>query len=162
EHGVSRSRSPALPDRLLGVAVAGGRLGVGFAGAGSYAARRRPPHVQQHEHARLQGVVPATGLNAQQKAEKFGFEYCTTEIEAIPQDEGVDVVFIATRHSTHADFTIRALESGKHVFVEKPMVVSEEQLKGVRATYEKATSRRPTALMVGLNRRFAPMVSGMM
>ena len=162
EYDVNRSHSPVLQVRPREVAVARDRLGIGFVGAGNYAALHLLPHVQKHEHARLKGLVTATGLNAQQKAEKFGFEYCTTEIEAILQDEEVDVVFIATRHSTHANFTIRALESGKHVFVEKPMVVSEEQLKGVRAAYEEATSRRPTALMVGLNRRFAPMVAGMM
>lgn len=135
-----------------------GRLGVGFVGAGNYAALHLLPHLQKNEHVQLQGLVTATGLNAQQKADKFGFGYCTTELDAVLRDEAVDTVFIATRHSTHADFTVQALEAGKHVFVEKPMVVSEEQLEAVRRAYEAASSKRPTGLMVGLNRRFAPMV----
>ncbi len=135
-----------------------GKLGVGFVGAGNYAALHLLPHLQKHDQVELQGLVTATGLNAQQKADKFGFGYCTTDLSAVLKDEAVDAVFIGTRHSTHADFTVQALEAGKHVFVEKPMVVSEEQLAAVRRAYESAAAQRPTGLMVGLNRRFAPMV----
>src|SRR5690606_39006900 len=86
-----------------------GRLGVGLVGAGNYAALHLLPHLQKNEHVQLQGLVTATGLNAQQKADKFGFGYCTTELDAVLRDEAVDTVFIATRHSTHADFTVQAL-----------------------------------------------------
>lgn len=132
-------------------------LGVGFVGAGNYAALHLLPHLKKQSDVQLLGLVTATGLNAQQKASKFGFSYCATDIQAVLDDSSVDTLFIATRHSTHADFTIRALEAGKHVFVEKPMVVTEEQLEAVCAAYEKANAQQPTALMVGLNRRFAPM-----
>lgn len=134
------------------------QIGVGFVGAGNYASLHLLPHLQKRVDVRLKGLVTATGLNARQKADKFGFNYCTTELSALLEDATVDAVFIATRHSTHADFTAQVLELGKHVFVEKPMVVSEEQLEVVRTAYERANSERPTGLMVGLNRRFAPMV----
>jgi predicted dehydrogenase/threonine dehydrogenase-like Zn-dependent dehydrogenase len=135
-----------------------GRLGVGFAGAGNYASVHLIPHLQGDEASELVGLVTATGLNAQQKAEKFGFRYCTTSFQSLLDDEAVDAVFIATRHSTHAEFATRALKAGKHVFVEKPMVVTKEQLRELRQAYEAAQRQRPTGLMVGLNRRFAPMV----
>ncbi|WP_457653571.1 bi-domain-containing oxidoreductase [Rhodocaloribacter sp.] len=137
------------------------RLGVGFVGAGNYAALHLLPHLQKDDHVRLQGLVTATGMNARQKADKFGFDYCATDLQALLDDEAVDAVFIATRHSTHADFTVRALAAGKHVFVEKPMVVSEEQLEAVREAYEAASAKRPVGLMVGLNRRFAPMTAAL-
>lgn len=135
-----------------------GQLGVAFVGAGNYAARFLLPHLQKEKQAKLQGLVTATGLNAQQKADKFGFGYCTTELQSVLEDEAVDAVFIATRHSTHAEFTVRALEAGKHVFVEKPMVVNRNELEAVRSAHAAANEKAPAALMVGLNRRFAPMV----
>ena len=135
------------------------RLGVGFVGAGNYSSVHLIPHLKSSSDVQLLGVVSATGLNAKQKAEKFGFSYCATEIKPLLEDAAVDAIFIGTRHSTHADFTIQALDAGKHVFVEKPMVVSEEQLAAVIDAYHRANAKQPTGLMVGLNRRFAPMVT---
>jgi len=133
-------------------------LGVGFVGAGNYASVHLIPHVRDHARASLIGLTTATGMNAQQKADKFGFEYCTTEIQPLLDDERIDALFIATRHSTHAKFATRALEAGKHVFIEKPMVVTEDQLDTLRSTYGAVQEKNSTGLMVGLNRRFAPMV----
>jgi predicted dehydrogenase/threonine dehydrogenase-like Zn-dependent dehydrogenase len=132
-------------------------LGVGFIGAGNYASAQLLPHLKNNPAVQLLGLVSATGLSAKQKADKFGFAYCGTDVKAIIEDASVGAVFIGTRHSTHADFAIQALNAGKHVFVEKPMVVSEEQLDAVCDAYRKANAQKPTGLMVGLNRRFAPM-----
>jgi predicted dehydrogenase/threonine dehydrogenase-like Zn-dependent dehydrogenase len=134
------------------------RLGIGFIGAGNYASAHLLPHLKSRSDAHLLGVASATGLNAKQKAEMFGFSYSTVDIKPLLEDANIDAVFIGTRHGTHADFTIQALNAGKHVFVEKPMVVTEEQLDAVIEAYNAANARRPTGLMVGLNRRFAPMV----
>jgi predicted dehydrogenase len=117
------------------------------------------PHLKNNADVQLLWLMSATGLNAKMKAEKFGFTYCTTDLKQVLDDPAIDALFIGTRHSTHADFTIQALEGGKHVFVEKPMVVSEEQMDAVTNAYERANARQPTGLMVGLNRRFAPMVT---
>ena len=134
------------------------RLGVGFVGAGNYASVHLIPHVRDHARTSLVGLATATGMNAQQKADKFGFEYCTTDLQPLLDDDRIDTLFIATRHSTHAEFATRALEAEKHVFVEKPMVVTEDQLDPLCSAYEAAQEKTPTGLMVGLNRRFAPMV----
>jgi len=134
------------------------RLGIGFVGAGNYSTVHLLPHLKKHANVQLLGLVSATGLNAKLKAEKFGFAYCTTEIKSVLDDPAINALFIGTRHSTHADFTVAALDAGKHVFVEKPMVVSEEQLEAVIDAYDRANAKQPTGLMVGLNRRFAPMV----
>jgi predicted dehydrogenase/threonine dehydrogenase-like Zn-dependent dehydrogenase len=137
------------------------RLGIGFVGAGNYSSVHLLPHLKKHASVQLLGLVSATGLNAKLKAEKFGFSYCTTEIKPVLDDPAIDALFIGTRHSTHAEFTVAALDAGKHVFVEKPMVVSEEQLDAVIDAYDRANRKQPTALMVGLNRRFAPMVTAL-
>ena len=143
------------------VAMAGpvkGRLGVGFVGAGNYAALHLLPHLQKHEHAALTGLVTATGPSAKQQGETFGFGFAGTDLQALLDDGATDAVFIATRHATHAPFAAQALRAGRHVFVEKPLAATEDGLADVVAAYREANAKRPTGLMVGLNRRFAPMV----
>jgi polar amino acid transport system substrate-binding protein len=147
----SASRPHRAPDRV----------GVGFVGAGNYASVHLLPHVERHDSADCIGLVTATGLNAQQKAEKFDFQYCTTDLQPLLEDDAVTSIFIATRHSTHAEFTSRALRAGKHVFVEKPLAVTPAQLAEIEDAYREAQEHGPTGLMVGLNRRFAPMVQAM-
>lgn len=134
-------------------------LGVGFIGAGNYSSVHLIPHLKNINDVQLVGLVSATGLSAKQKADKFGFSYAATEIKPLLEDAAVNAVFIGTRHSTHAEFAIAALDARKHVFVEKPMVVTEDQLDALIEAYKRANATRPTGLMVGLNRRFAPLVA---
>jgi polar amino acid transport system substrate-binding protein len=161
DYDVEEPQSEVVQVRQGSSEVSTDTLGVGFVGAGNYASVHLLPHVRDHPRASLLGLVTATGMNAQQKATKFGFEYCTTEYQALLDDDRIDAIFIATRHSTHAEFAIRALRAQKHVFVEKPMVVTNEQLDGLRTAYEDAQTEGRAGMMVGLNRRFAPMVQKM-
>ena len=78
--------------------------------------------------------------------------------ETVLDDESIDVVFIATRHHSHADLTCRALERGKSVFVEKPLALSPDSLARVLAVVARTGNDR---LMVGFNRRFAPLLTAM-
>ncbi len=135
------------------------QLRIGFVGAGNYATLHLLPHLESDPYVQMGGLVTATGINARQKADKFAFSYCSTALDSLLNDDLLHAIFIATRHGTHADYTLRALAKGKHVFVEKPMVVSEEELHAVCDAYHQANQKRPTALMVGLNRRFAPMTT---
>jgi predicted dehydrogenase len=63
---------------------------------------------------------------------------------------------IATRHNEHAAQVIRALEAGKHVFVEKPLAVAWSELDAIRGAMEAIAD--PPRLMVGFNRRFSPAI----
>src|SRR5438876_935491 len=81
--------------------------------------------------------------------------FCTTDEKQIFSISSINAVVIATRHNLHAAQTIRALECGKHVFCEKPLCLTEEELYAIQAAYASAASCR---LMVGFNRRFAPMI----
>ena len=157
-YDLERPQGPVVHLKPQNEHVTRSTLGVGFVGAGNYAALHLLPHLAKDRRVQLQGLVTATGLNAQQKADRFGFRYCATDIEPLLEDDGIDTIFIATRHSTHASYTVKALNAGKHVFVEKPMVVSPEQLETVQTAYDQANLARPVGLMVGLNRRFSPMV----
>ena len=134
-----------------------GKLRMGFVGAGNYASLHLLPHLQKNPKVKLTTLVTATGMSAKQKAKKFKFASGTTEFEELLKDDKTNAVGIATRHGSHADFTIRALEAGKHVFVEKPLVVNSDQLDQVIAAYEKANEKGQYAVMVGTNRRFSSM-----
>lgn len=129
-------------------------LNIGFIGAGSFAQKSLLPNILRLKEVNLKGVATATGVNARRVAEKFGFEYCTTNAQQILEDPEIDCVFIATRHNLHARFVSQALARGKETFVEKPLALNHEELKRIIEAYEKSSAR----LIVGFNRRFAPAV----
>jgi predicted dehydrogenase len=141
---------------------AAGPVRLGFIGAGNFARSVLLPAAKAAE-ADLVGVAAASGTSAKHALDRFGFRYCTTDSEAILKDADINAVVIATRHDLHASQTIAALRAGKHVFVEKPLCLTEEELNEITATYNEqrtpsALSPQPSALlMVGYNRRFAPM-----
>jgi len=134
--------------------AAAGTIRLGVIGAGGFATGTLLPVIKTIGGVELAGVCTATGARARHAAEKFGFRYCATDENEILRDERVNAVLIATRHSLHARQVMAALGAGKHVFCEKPLCLTEEELGDiVRARVQP----EPTAVMVGFNRRFAPM-----
>jgi predicted dehydrogenase len=135
--------------------VAEGALGVSLVGAGAYARATLLPALAKVPGIRRVAVVSARGLSAWDAGRQFGFERCSGDLgDAVADDTGL--VVVATRHSQHAPLVRRMLGEGKAVFVEKPLCVSEEELDAIVADHARAP--RPF-LMVGYNRRFAPLVA---
>jgi predicted dehydrogenase/threonine dehydrogenase-like Zn-dependent dehydrogenase len=128
-------------------------LGVSFIGAGSFARGVLLPIIKRQAKLQLVSVGSATGLSSKNTVEQFGFSNSTTEYQEILADEGSQLVFIATRHDSHAQIAAEALRRGKHVFVEKPLAITEESLREVIAAARESAGM----LMVGYNRRFAPI-----
>lgn len=134
----------------------------GFIGAGNYGSRVLIPAFQK-ANAKLHTIVSSGGVSAAFHGRKAGFEQASTDIEAVIANDEINTVVIATRHDTHAKFAMQALNAGKHVFVEKPLAITVEELTAVSsqlAEPEKLQTddgRLPT-LFVGFNRRFAPLV----
>lgn len=132
-----------------------GRIGTAFIGAGSFARSVLLPALARHrERVELLRVVTGHGLTAEDARKKFGFRAAGTDPEEAIADPSVHLVFIATRHDLHASLAARALRAGKHVFVEKPLALDEAGLREVEAAARDARG----LLLVGFNRRFAPMV----
>ena len=130
---------------------------IGVIGAGNYAsAVLVPAFVRAGAGPRT--IVSAQGVTAAHLARKFAFAQAATAAEAVLDDAATDVVVIATRHDTHAEYVVRAIEAGKHVFVEKPLAVRLEEVERIEAALR---SRPECLLMVGFNRRFAPHVARM-
>jgi predicted dehydrogenase/threonine dehydrogenase-like Zn-dependent dehydrogenase len=126
---------------------------LGVIGAGNYAGRVLIPAFKR-AGATLHTLVSAGGVSAAYHGGKQGFEQASTEAASVLADPAIGTVVVATRHDSHAGYVCRALESGKHVFVEKPLAVSEDQV----AEIEARLARTSHLLMVGFNRRFAPQV----
>jgi predicted dehydrogenase/threonine dehydrogenase-like Zn-dependent dehydrogenase len=135
----------------------GKNAAIGLLGAGAFATSTLLPALKRISDMRLVGACAANGNRARHVAEKFGFGYCTTDEEKIIRDPSVSAVFIATRHHLHAAQVCAALNAGKHVFCEKPLCLSEKELVEIVRTYSEANVESKLLLMVGFNRRFAPI-----
>ena len=131
-------------------------VGVGLLGAGSFAMGTMLPVLKRVRGVELVVAGAANGSHARHAADKFGFRSCTTDELEIFNHPIVNTVVIATRHHLHARQVITALNCGKHVFCEKPLCLNEEELNEITAAYENSVSVR-NLLMVGFNRRFAPL-----
>jgi len=134
-----------------------GKLGVAFIGAGSYAQGNLLPNLpRSNPDIILRGVMTSSGTTSKRVAEKFGFEFCTDRDADILNRDDINTVFIATRHDSHGAYVRKALRAGKHVFVEKPVTLSLEDLNDI---LEILSQRNPSSpeLMIGFNRRFAPL-----
>jgi predicted dehydrogenase len=138
--------------------VAGKHLAIGFIGAGNYASSMLLPHLAQLPGAELAHVATTRSLSAVNAQRRFGFTTASTRAQAVLDDESLDAIFIVTRHASHADLVCRALETGKAVFVEKPLALTCEELDRITETIATTSNDR---LMVGFNRRFAPMLAKM-
>jgi predicted dehydrogenase/threonine dehydrogenase-like Zn-dependent dehydrogenase len=140
-------------------AIQTNEISVGLLGAGVFAASTLIPAMKSSGGVTLRGVCAATGAHAQHAARAFGFGYCTTETAAIIRDPSINTVVIATRHHLHANQVLAALAEGKNVFCEKPLCLTEDELRSIVREYLGLSAARRPALMVGFNRRFAPMIA---
>ena len=131
---------------------------IGFIGAGNYASSMLLPHLARMKTVQLAHVATTRSLSAVNAQRKFGFTTASTSADAVLEDASLDAVFIVTRHHTHAELVCRALETGKAVFVEKPLALTRDELQRVMDTVVSTGNDR---LMVGFNRRFAPLLTAM-
>jgi len=130
------------------------KVSIGVIGAGLFGKALLIPKLAKIDNVRLNTLSTSSGANAYHTAKKYGFENCTTDYKTILKNEDINSVIILTPHSLHAKMVIESLQSGKNVFVEKPLCINEEELENVTQTYN-ALNNIPF-LMVGYNRRFSP------
>ncbi len=144
-------RSDAIPQKKTSI-------GVAVLGAGNFAQTVLLPALKAIPEVSFVGVCNASGARSGKAAEKFRFSYCARSANEILSDPTVDAVLIATPHNLHATQTLAALKAGKSVFCEKPLCLTENELAEiVRAISPASFPKHPPQLMVGFNRRFAPM-----
>jgi polar amino acid transport system substrate-binding protein len=151
------SSKPSLPAHAVVQARQKDTLRVGCIGAGGFARGIIFPQLRSAAGVLLESVATSTGAAAASARTGFGFKIAESPSELL-DNPNLDAVFILTRHDSHAAYVKSALERGKSVFVEKPLAVNREQLEMVRTAYAQALAEnRSSFLMVGFNRRFAPL-----
>jgi predicted dehydrogenase/threonine dehydrogenase-like Zn-dependent dehydrogenase len=123
---------------------------IGLIGAGGYAKGMLLPNFKA-AGAQFQSIATASGVTARSVGEQNGFRFCVSSAADVIDDEDTNLIVIATRHDTHASLAQQALEYGRHVFVEKPLALTDEELEAVLA----AAKQSSVSLMVGFNRRFS-------
>jgi predicted dehydrogenase/threonine dehydrogenase-like Zn-dependent dehydrogenase len=147
----SHTEEPSVPAQRRRAFSPGAE--VGFIGAGSFARRLLIPLAKDHGLL-LGGVATASGLSAASAAERFGFSRGPCTVDELLSNESMAGVVVATRHDLHGSLALSALEAGKGVFVEKPLCLTEEELRAFRMELDRHDA---PPLMVGFNRRFAPL-----
>jgi predicted dehydrogenase/threonine dehydrogenase-like Zn-dependent dehydrogenase len=147
----SDEEAPSLPAQRRRPFLAGPQ--VGFIGAGSFARRLLIPLSKRHGLV-LDRVATASGLSAASAAEQFGFRRGACTVDELLSDEATAGVIVATRHDLHGSLALAALQAGKGVLVEKPLCLTEDELDALRTELEREDA---PPLMVGFNRRFAPL-----
>ncbi len=125
---------------------------VGWIGAGNFASRVLIPAFAK-AGATLHTLASSGGVSAAVVGKREGFRRATTDPDTLLSNELLDTIVVTTRHDTHASWTRRALESGKHVFVEKPLAIDLEEVDRIAAALERTSG----VMCVGFNRRYAPM-----
>ncbi len=129
-------------------------LRLGVLGAGNYANATFLPVIQRSGGVEKVAIASVAGVHARTAADRFGFQTAISEDSAILTDEQINLVAILTRHDLHASQSIQALNHGKHVYCEKPVAITLQELSDLKETLSRPDMPVYTA---GFNRRFAPL-----
>lgn len=142
---------------------------LGVLGAGNFANAVLLPVLKKIPDVELVGITSRSGLSAQHAAQKYGFGYAASDETQILDDPSINTIAILTRHNLHARQVVAALEAGKHVYCEKPLALNERELEQIVVALEGSGEQGqgshlslPPLLMVGFNRRFAPLTQKLM
>ena len=133
------------------------KVSIGVIGAGLFGKALLLPALKKIKDVRFHTLSTSSSANTYYTGEKYGFENCATDYKEVLGNNEVNAVLILTPHSLHASMVIEALKAGKHIFVEKPLCINEDELNEIIDTYSSLiTHHSPLVLMVGYNRRFSP------
>jgi len=133
-----------------------GKIKVGIIGAGGFVQNKHLPNILRlSEYYELIAIANRTPAEAKASGEKYQTRYVTTDYKEILNDPDIDMVVIGTRHNLHAVQTAEAIKAGKHVLVEKPLALNEQELILIKEAYEDNPIVYAT---VGFNRRYSPLI----
>jgi predicted dehydrogenase/threonine dehydrogenase-like Zn-dependent dehydrogenase len=142
------------PVQIREPAAASSSPGIGWLGAGAFSTGTLLPAFRAAGFDKLVAIASASGLSARRVAERHGFARVVSGTFPVIDDAAVEVVVIATPHDSHADLAMVALKDGRHVWCEKPLALTLDELDEV----ERAWRGSGLQLMVGFNRRWSPAV----
>ncbi|MDC3130453.1 bi-domain-containing oxidoreductase [Bacteroidota bacterium] len=120
-------------------------------GAGNFTSSTILPNLKKI-NADIKYIASSSGLSSTIMAKKYNIACSTSEYKEILKDDDVDLVFVTTQHNMHAKMVIDSINSGKSVFVEKPLALNYDELNKIIDSYKNNEGN----ISVGFNRRFAP------
>lgn len=134
---------------------------LGFVGAGNYASRVLIPAFKA-AGGQFHTISTSGGVNGVIHGTKAGFMSASTDTQAMIENPEINTLVIVTQHNSHAAFVTAGLAAGKNIFVEKPLAITDEGLKGIEKAYYTASLKETSPrLMVGFNRRYSPHIQKM-
>jgi predicted dehydrogenase len=136
----------------VGSAVTASGIGVALTGAGNLAKWEHLPNLKEVSGIHLRAIHSSSGARGKSYALRFGADYCTSDFQEILNDREIQVVVIVSRNPQHAPQALAALRAGKHVFVEKPMALTEQECRELSLTVNESGKH----ISIGFNRRYAP------
>ena len=146
--------SPSSEPPASSAPSTGSPAGIGWIGAGAFSTGTLLPAFRHAGFKRFVTVTSASGITARRAADRYHFDKAVSGTFPVIDDPEVGIVVIATPHDTHAELAALALKDGRHVWCEKPVALSIDELTQVEAAWE-ASERQ---LMIGFNRRWSPAV----
>ncbi len=132
----------------------GGKLRLGLIGAGNFARSTMLPVMKETGKYEFVGLATTGGVGGAQANDATPFRYTTNNYKKLLADPEIDLIAVSTQHNSHAKFVIEVLNAGKHVYCEKPLCLTLEELQEIREAYERSQGE----LFCGLNRRHAPLI----
>lgn len=134
--------------------IVDGKIKVGLIGSGNFSRATLLPVMQETGLYHFHALATTGGVGSAQASSTYNFDYITNDYKKLLEDPEVDLVIISTTHNTHAKFVIEALNKGKHVYCEKPMCLTLEELEKIEAAYRASNGE----LFCGMNRRYSPLI----
>lgn len=148
EIDINNSRIVSLNGQVSSVE---GVPSIGIIGAGNYTNQTLLPTMSDLE-IKKHTIVSNGGMTSVHVGNRHGFERASTEVNHVLKEPAIDAVFVTTRHDSHAQFVVEGLKNSKHVFVEKPLCLTREELADIKSVDHNQI------LMVGFNRRYSPHI----
>ena len=134
--------------------VSGDKIRLGLIGAGNFVRSTMLPIMKETGLFEFRGLATTGGVGGAQANSGTPFAYTTNDYKELLADPDIDLIAVSTQHNSHAKFVIEALNAGKHVYCEKPLCLTLDELQQMKEAYEKSEGE----LFVGLNRRHAPLI----
>lgn len=136
--------------QTLGVGI----IGYGYMGSVHAFAHKTVPFYYNPApvRTRLVGVATSRRQTADIAAERAGFEFATDDWRELIARDDIQIIHVCTPNNQHLDQVIAAIQAGKHIYCDKPLVVRRleiDRLQGALAGYKQIGQ-------VALNNRFFP------
>ncbi len=128
---------------------------ISFIGSGNYTSKILIPEFKK-KNVYLDAIVSENGISSSHNGKKYNFKKISTDSDGVIQSKSSNTIVISTRHDTHAEYILKAINHNKNIFVEKPLCLNLKDLNKIKKSY--LSKKYQGIMMIGFNRRFSPLI----